>query len=67
LQQEFYHKEMVGQALDPFPTVATTTETRRRPPYPVMDDNLRRQRLHHPTLWGDFFLGFMPYTPTQVN
>uniref|UniRef100_A0ACD5ZR11 Uncharacterized protein n=1 Tax=Avena sativa TaxID=4498 RepID=A0ACD5ZR11_AVESA len=34
---------------------------------PVMDDNQRHHRLHHPTVWGDFFLGFRPCTPAQCQ
>ncbi|CAM0907199.1 unnamed protein product [Alopecurus aequalis] len=47
--------------------MAASTETRRLPHPLVMDDNLRSHRLHHPTLWGDFFLGFKPCTPTQCQ
>uniref|UniRef100_A0ACD6AAX4 Uncharacterized protein n=1 Tax=Avena sativa TaxID=4498 RepID=A0ACD6AAX4_AVESA len=34
---------------------------------PVIDDNQRHHRLHHPTVWGDFFLGFRPCTPAQCQ
>ncbi|KQJ95021.1 (E)-beta-farnesene synthase [Brachypodium distachyon] len=45
-----------------------TVDVRRSSHQRAADDNQRivhRPPLHHPSVWGDFFLGFRPWTPTQ--
>ncbi|KAF7070063.1 hypothetical protein CFC21_075620 [Triticum aestivum] len=45
--------------------MAASVESHRRPHPPAMNDNQRSHRFHHPTVWGDFFLGFRPFSPAQ--
>ncbi|XP_037432252.1 (E)-beta-caryophyllene synthase-like [Triticum dicoccoides] len=45
--------------------MAASVESHRRPHPPAMNDNQRSHGFHHPTVWGDFFLGFRPFSPAQ--
>ncbi|XP_044948392.1 (E)-beta-caryophyllene synthase-like [Hordeum vulgare subsp. vulgare] len=46
--------------------MVASVEIRRCPhSQPVMNDDQGSHLFHHPTVWGDFFLGFRPFTPTQ--